>query len=79
MKLGQIYSQLYYAGEWTITGGICPYVGAGGHLTGGGEGMLTRQYGLGIDQVSFQSSWNSIINNHSLINKQVNCRGYRIG
>ena len=52
MKLGQIYSTLFNAGQWTITGGICPYVGAGGHLTGGGEGMITRKYGLGIDQVS---------------------------
>ena len=52
MKLGDLYSQLFYAGEWTIAAGICPYVGAGGHLTGGGEGMLTRKYGLGSDQVS---------------------------
>jgi hypothetical protein len=51
MKLGQVYSTLFNAGQWTIAGGICPYVGAGGHLTGGGEGMLTRNYGLGIDQV----------------------------
>ena len=51
MKLGQLYSALFNAGQWTIAGGICPYVGAGGHLTGGGMGMLTRQYGLGIDQV----------------------------
>lgn len=52
MKLGQIYRTLFNAGQWTIAGGVCPYVGAGGHLTGGGMGMLTRQYGLGIDQVS---------------------------
>ena len=52
MKLGQVYRTLFNAGQWTITGGICPYVGAGGHLTGGGEGMITRKYGLGIDQVS---------------------------
>jgi len=51
MKLGQLYSALFSAGEWTIVGGVCPYVGAGGQLTGGGMGMLTRQYGLGIDQV----------------------------
>ena len=52
MKLGQIFLALYNAGQFTMVGGICPYVGSGGHLTGGGQGILTRSYGLGIDQVS---------------------------
>jgi aclacinomycin oxidase len=35
----------------TIPGGSCPTVGVGGHITGGGYGYLSRQYGLVADNV----------------------------
>ena len=64
MKLGQLYSALFNAGQWTIAGGVCPYVGVGGQLTGGGMGMLTRQFGLGIDQVMAAAMDFAFINEH---------------
>lgn len=33
----------------TLPGGSCATVGAGGHITGGGYGMLSRLYGLTVD------------------------------
>ncbi|WP_035303889.1 FAD-binding oxidoreductase [Actinokineospora inagensis] len=34
-----------------IVGGLCPTVGAGGFIQGGGIGMLTRKHGLGCDHL----------------------------
>lgn len=36
----------------TIPAGSCYSVGLGGHITGGGYGLLSRQFGLSIDHVS---------------------------
>ncbi|WP_117210375.1 FAD-binding oxidoreductase [Allorhizocola rhizosphaerae] len=47
--LGQIYRTLYYGWGVTIPGGVCPAVGAGGHIVGGGVGPLSRQFGLVAD------------------------------
>lgn len=33
----------------TLPGGSCASVGAGGHITGGGYGVLSRMYGLTVD------------------------------
>lgn len=49
--LGEIYRRLYVGWGVTIPGGSCPAVGAGGHIAGGGYGVLSRQYGLVSDHL----------------------------
>ncbi|WP_274918249.1 FAD-binding oxidoreductase [Streptomyces sp. WZ-12] len=46
-----VYEKLY--GTWgvTIPGGICYSVGVGGHVSGGGWGMLVRRDGLVVDHL----------------------------
>lgn len=43
--LGEIYRTLNYGWGLTLPGGVCPVVGAGGHITGNGFGALSRLYG----------------------------------
>jgi FAD/FMN-containing dehydrogenase len=50
--LGEAYISLYKRRGVTIPGGSCFEVGAGGHITGGGYGVLSRLHGLTIDWVS---------------------------
>jgi FAD/FMN-containing dehydrogenase len=45
-----LYTELYDQGV-TIPGGTCPSVGLSGLTLGGGWGMLTRPYGMLIDQL----------------------------
>ncbi|WP_226536521.1 FAD-binding oxidoreductase [Fictibacillus halophilus] len=45
-----LYERLYEEG-YTIPGGTCPSVGLSGLTLGGGWGMLTRPYGMLIDQL----------------------------
>jgi FAD/FMN-containing dehydrogenase len=47
--LGVVYTELYRKYNVTIPGGSCYSVGAGGHLSGGGYGLLTRLQGLSVD------------------------------
>ncbi len=47
--LGVAYSELFRKYNVTIPGGSCYSVGAGGHLSGGGYGLLTRLQGLSVD------------------------------
>ncbi len=44
-QLGRIYETLFRGWGVTAPGGLCPTVCAGGHVCGGGHGLLTRQYG----------------------------------
>ena len=47
--IGDAYTQLYTKYGVTIPLGTCFSVGLGGHITGGGFGVLSRQFGLCVD------------------------------
>ncbi|MFD7662131.1 FAD-binding oxidoreductase [Streptomyces sp. NPDC059788] len=49
--LGQIYRTLDYGWKVTLPGGVCPQVGAGGHIIGAGFGALSRQHGVIADHL----------------------------
>ena len=49
-KLGQIY-QAVAEKNYAFVGGSCPFVGVGGLALGGGFGMLSRKFGLTIDNL----------------------------
>jgi hypothetical protein len=51
-QLGDIYLDLYKRYGVTIPAGTCYSVGAGGHISGGGYGVLSRLHGLTTDWVS---------------------------
>src|SRR4051812_17674709 len=44
--LWNVYNRLYKEHDVTLPGGSCYSVGAGGHVTGGGYGLLSRLHGL---------------------------------
>ncbi len=52
MQLGEVYLDLYKRYGVTIPAGSCYTVGAGGHISGGGYGVLSRLYGLTVDWLS---------------------------
>src|SRR6185436_4247157 len=47
-----VYTTLAQQYGVTIPGGSCHSVGAGGHVTGGGYGLLSRLHGLTVDHLS---------------------------
>ena len=47
--LWNVYGRLYKEFDVTLPGGSCYSVGAGGHVTGGGYGLLSRLHGLTVD------------------------------
>ncbi|WP_307797610.1 FAD-binding oxidoreductase [Streptomyces laculatispora] len=49
--LGEVYRTLYEGWGVTVPGGVCPEVGVGGHVVGGGYGPLSRRYGLSVDHL----------------------------
>src|SRR5256885_12646558 len=49
--LWNVYTQLYKDYGRTIPGGSCYSVGAGGHIIGGGYGLLSRMHGLTVDHL----------------------------
>ncbi|CAC22143.1 MULTISPECIES: FAD-binding oxidoreductase [Streptomyces] len=50
-RLGTVYRTLYKRWGVVLPGGTCPTVGAGGHITGGGYGALSRSRGLTVDHL----------------------------
>ncbi|WP_225993104.1 FAD-binding oxidoreductase [Actinomadura rudentiformis] len=49
--LGEVYRRLYVGWGVTIPGGTHPDVGVGGHIAGGGYGVLCRRDGLSVDHL----------------------------
>jgi hypothetical protein len=49
--LADVYETLYKGWGVTLPGGSCPTVGAGGHIAGGGYGVLNRSLGLTVDHL----------------------------
>ena len=47
--LWNVYRRLFVEHGVTLPGGSCASVGAGGHITGGGYGLLSRLHGLTVD------------------------------
>ena len=50
--LGVVYEDLYKRYNVTLPAGTCYTVGAGGHVSGGGYGVLSRLHGLTVDWIS---------------------------
>jgi FAD/FMN-containing dehydrogenase len=51
-SLGEVYTELYKRYALTLPAGSCGTVGAGGHISGGGYGLLSRLFGLSCDWVT---------------------------
>ncbi|ERN14997.1 hypothetical protein AMTR_s00032p00227150 [Amborella trichopoda] len=50
--LGELYHAiLTHAPNHAFPAGLCPTVGVGGHISGGGFGLLVRKFGLAADNV----------------------------
>jgi len=50
--LWNVYTRLYKEHGVTLPGGSCYSVGVGGHIAGGGYGLLSRKYGLTVDYLA---------------------------
>ncbi|MBB0243081.1 FAD-binding protein [Streptomyces alkaliphilus] len=50
-KLLDVYERLFKGWGVTVPGGMCYSVGVGGHVSGGGWGMLAREHGLIVDHL----------------------------
>ncbi|CAE6185711.1 unnamed protein product [Arabidopsis arenosa] len=50
--LGELYTKISKASKTlAFVGGVCPTLGVGGHISGGGYGNLIRKYGISVDHV----------------------------
>ncbi|KAM7524801.1 hypothetical protein LguiA_014703 [Lonicera macranthoides] len=56
VQAGATLGELYYSiaeksRTLAFSAGVCPTVGVGGHFSGGGFGMMSRRFGLAIDNI----------------------------
>ncbi|XP_058196999.1 berberine bridge enzyme-like 8 [Rhododendron vialii] len=56
VQAGATIGQLYYtiakkSPTLGFSAGVCPTVGVGGHFSGGGYGMMSRNYGIAVDNI----------------------------
>ncbi|WP_158782649.1 BBE domain-containing protein [Pantoea sp. BAV 3049] len=66
------YVSLYKLTNCTVPGGSCYSVGSGGHVTGGGYGLLSRLHGLTVDWLSGIDILVPETDGKSLVAKHVN-------
>ncbi|KAL9147599.1 hypothetical protein ABFS82_13G183100 [Erythranthe guttata] len=68
--LGQLYHTLAQKSRTlAFTAGVCPTVGVGGHISGGGYGMMSRKHSLAADNIVDARVMNSdgqILNRRSM-------------
>ena len=75
-QLGDVYLDLFKRHGVTVPAGTCYAVGAGGHISGGGYGLLSRLHGLTVDWLSAVDvltvdANGRVVLRHALINSKI--------